>query len=105
MEREEFRKIMSFDGKLDPHIAVAAALIHKRPDPFEPFTDNVFRSVVQDTLRRAGFMHFDGLKCNFRKRGSITNRDKYLVLEETIKAFKSNKIPLSWEIAKILLNK
>lgn len=97
---------MSFDGELDPHIGVVLALSFKRPDPFEPYTELEFRSVVQDTLRKAQFIHFDGLKSNFKSRKSISDQDVgYLVREESMKAMKSTKVPLSLEIIDMLLDK
>lgn len=105
IEREEFRNIISFDGGLDPHTTAVFASVHKRQEPFEPFSDQVFQSVVQDTLRRARFVQFDGLRCNFRKRGANANQEKYLEREESFKAMKSNKVPLSWDIANILFDK
>lgn len=105
VEREEFRSTISFDGELDPHTTAVFALVHKHPDPFEPFSDQVYQSVVQDTLRRAQFVQFDGLRCNFRKRSANANQENYLEREETIKAMKSNKVPLSWDVANILLDK
>jgi hypothetical protein len=105
VERDEFRKIVSFEGALDPHIGVVLSLTHKRPDPFEPYSDDTFKSVVQDTLRRAMFIHFDGLKSNLRIRKSITDRGEFVGREESIKGMKSNKVPLSWEITNKLLNR
>jgi len=107
VDRDEFRNIMSFGGALDPHVGVVFALMHKRPDPYEPFTDHVLRSVVQDALRKAQFIHFDGLKSNFKSRKSIYDRHgtSYTRREESIKAMKSNKVPLSWEIINILFDK
>lgn len=105
VEREEFRKIVSFEGAVDAHVGVVLSLMHKRPDPFEPYSDQTFKSVVQDTLRRAMFIHFDGLKNNLRVRKSIPDRDEYVEREECIKAMKSNKVPLHWEIINKLLNR
>lgn len=105
VEREEFRNAISFDGELDPHTTAVFAFVHKRKDPFEPFSDQVFQSVVQDTLRRVRFVQFDGLKSNFRKRGAKTDQNNYLGREEAIKAMKSNKFPLPWDIANTLLDK
>jgi len=97
---------VSFGGELDPHIGVVLSLTHKRLDPFEPFTDHVLRSVVQDALRKAGFIHFDGLKSNFKSRKSAFGRHAiYMGREESIKAMKSNKVPLSWEIISILFDR
>lgn len=104
--RAEFMNIMAFDGQLDRHTGAVFALIYRRPDPFEPFTYEVLRSVIQDTLRRAQFIHFDGLKSNFRSRKSIYDRESvYIEREEAIKAMKSNKIPLNMDITNILLDK
>ncbi|XP_001949545.2 EF-hand domain-containing family member C2-like [Acyrthosiphon pisum] len=105
VDRDEFRKVLSFDGELDPHIGVVLSLIHKRPDPFEPFTDNVLRSVVQREMRKDCFIHFDGLKNNFRSRKSKSDEVGYIVCSEAIKAMKSNRISLSEEIRSILVNK
>lgn len=105
MEREEFRKIVSFDGEVDPHLVVVLAVTYKRPDPFEPFSELVFRSVVQDTLRKARFIHFDAFESNLKFRRSVSNPAEYISREESIKAMKSNKIPLSWNIILMLLNK
>lgn len=106
VEREEFRNIMSFEGELDPHIGVVLAVVYKRPDPFEPHTELEFRSTVQDTLRKKQFIHFDGLKSNFKSRKSSSDQmDGYLVLDESIKAMKSTKVPLSMDITIMLLNK
>jgi len=105
VDRDEFRNILSFEGELDPHIGAVISLMHKRPDPFEPFTDNVFRSVVQAEMRKKCFIHFDGLKNNFRSRKSKSDEVGYIVCSEAIKAMKSNKISLSEEITSILINK
>jgi len=105
VERDEFKNVLSFEGELNPHIGVVLALKHKRPDPFEPYTDDVLRSVVQDELRKNGFIHFDGLKSNLRSRKSISDRVGYVVCSEVSKAMKSNKVPLSEEITCILVNK
>lgn len=105
VDRDEFRKVLSFEGELDPHIAVVLSLMHKRPDPFEPFTDNVLRSVVQREMRKDCFIHFDGLKNNFRSRKSKSDEVGYIVCSEAIKAMKSNRISLSEEIRSILVNK
>lgn len=106
VDREEFRNIMSFDGALDPHAAVVLSLAHKRPDPFEPYSDDTFRSVVQDTMRREMFIHFDGLKNNLRVRRGGTGLEEGLVdREQSIKAMKSNKVPLSEEMRTKLLNR
>lgn len=105
VDRDEFRNILHFEGKLDPHIGVVLALMHKRPDPFEPFTDDVLRSAVQDEMRKHGFIHFDGLKFNFRSRKSRTDPEGYIAYSEATKAMKSNKIALNEEITGILLNK
>lgn len=104
--RNEFMKIMNFNNQLDPHIGAVFALIHRRLDPFEPFTNEIFRSVVQDTLKKAQFIHFDGLKSNFKGRKSIYDRESvYIDREQATKAMKSNKIPLNVEIINILFNK
>lgn len=106
VDRDEFMKTMTFDNELDPHIGAVFALIHRRPDPFEPFTNETFRSVIQDTLKRARFIHFDGLKSNFKGRKSIYDRESvYIDREQATKAMKSNKIPLNEEITNILFNK
>lgn len=105
VEKEEFKNIISFDGELDPHATTIFAFLHRRQDPFESFSDHMFKSVVQDTLRRAQFVQFDGLRCNFSKRKASSNQENCLGREEMIKAMKSNKVPLSWDIANILLNK
>jgi len=105
VDRDEFRNVLSFGGELDPHIGVVLSLMHKRPDPFEPFTDNVLRSVVQREMRKDNFIHFDGLKNNFRSRKSKSDEVGYIVCSEAIKAMKSNRISLSEEIRSILVNK
>ncbi|CAI6358946.1 unnamed protein product [Macrosiphum euphorbiae] len=105
VDRDEFRKVLSFEGELDPHNAVVLSLMHKRPDPFEPYTDNVLRSVVQREMRKDCFIHFDGLKNNFRSRKSKSDEVGYIVCSEAIKAMKSNRISLSEEIRSILVNK
>lgn len=105
VDRDEFREVLSFEGELNPHIAVVLALKHKRPDPYEPFTDDVLRSSVQDAMRKGGFIHFDGLKNNFRSRKSRSDKVGYIVCTEIIKAMKSNKVPLNEEITSILVNK
>lgn len=105
VDRDEFRNVLSFEGELNPHIGAVLSLMHKRPDPFEPFTDNVLRSVVQAEMRKNGFIHFDGLKNNFRSRKSKSDDVGYIVCSEAIKAMKSNRISLSEEITSILVNK
>lgn len=106
VDREEFMKIVSFEGALDPHAAAVLSLMHKRLDPFEPYSDNTFKSVVQDTLKRAMFIHFDGLENNLRIRKKlIPNREEFVEREESVKSMKSNKVPLSWEIITKLLNR
>lgn len=106
VEREEFRSIVGFDGELDPHVGVVLALTYKRPDPFEPYTELEFRSVVQDTLRKGQFIHFDGLKSNFKSRKPISGQNVgYLERGESLKAMKSIKIPLLGEIKMMLIDK
>jgi len=105
VDRDEFRNVLSFDGELDPHTGAVLSLIHKRPDPFEPFTDDVLRSVVQSEMRKNCFIHFDGLKNNLRSRKSRSDQIGYIECSEAIKAMKSNKISLSEEITNILVNK
>lgn len=105
VEREEFRKIVSFDGDVDPHHVVVLAVTYKRPDPFEPFSELSFRSVVQDTLRKARFIHFDAFESNLKLRRSVSNPAEFVSREQSIKAIKSNKIPLCWDIILMLLNK
>uniref|UniRef100_A0A2S2P737 EF-hand domain-containing family member C2 n=1 Tax=Schizaphis graminum TaxID=13262 RepID=A0A2S2P737_SCHGA len=105
VDRNEFREVLSFGGELNPQIGVVLALKHKRPDPYEPFTDDVLRSSVQDAMRKGGFIHFDGLKNNFRSRKSRSDKVGYIACTEVIKAMKSNKVPLNEEITNILVNK
>lgn len=106
VDKDEFRNVLSFGGALDAHVGIVFSLTYKRPEPFEPYTDQVLRSVVQDTLRKAQFVHFDGLKSNFKSRKLITDRGgAYLGRDESAKAIKSNKLPLSWEIIDALFNK
>jgi len=105
VDRDDIKNVLSFAGELDPHIGAVLSLMHKRPDPFEPFTDDVFRSAVQREMRKDCFIHFDGLKNNFRSRKSKSDEVGYIVCSEAIKAMKSNRIPLSEEITNILVNK
>lgn len=105
VDRDEFRNVLSFDGELDSHSGAVLSLIHKRPDPYEPFTDDVLRSVVQSEMRKSCFIHFDGLKFNFRSRKSKSDQVGYIECSAAIKAMKSNRISLSEEITNILVNR
>lgn len=105
VDRDEFRDALRFDGQLSPHVGVVFAMLHKRLDPFEPVTTQMFRSSVQDALKRAGFMHFEGLLSNFKRRMNKSDREGHIGHVEWTKAMKSSKVPLSSEIIDILLKK
>lgn len=79
--------------------------MHKQSDPYEPFSEPTLRSVVQDILRKSQFLHFDGLKSNFKSRKSVSDAEGCIGRKESIKAMKSSKVPLNSEITNILLNK
>ncbi|VVC29889.1 Uncharacterised domain DM10,Domain of unknown function DUF1126,EF-hand domain pair [Cinara cedri] len=104
VNRDEFRQIMSFNKKLDDHTGVVLAFIYKRKEPYEPYTSNDFQNVVQDILRRAQFIHFDGLKRNLRSRKLTSDKKDYVLIKEAIKAVKSCKIPLSSEVINLIFN-
>lgn len=108
VDSDEFRRALCADAALDEHAAAVLALAHKRPGPFEPHTELEFRSAVQDTLRKAQFVHFDGLRSNFASRKWIVDRGAAagrLNRVQSAKAVKSSRLPLSVEIVRMLFDK
>ncbi|XP_050432576.1 EF-hand domain-containing family member C2-like [Adelges cooleyi] len=106
MDRDEFIQILSDTVKqLSFHGVLVLALRYKKPqDKRRDVSDDRFRSILQDELRRELFASFDGLEINLKQRNR-DNRDGYLDRESVLRALKSSKIPFSVEITDTLLDK
>lgn len=105
IERDKFIKIMSDDfPKLSSHGIFVLALRYKKHEKFNEVSDDSFRSILQDELRRELFVGFDGLEINFKQR-NLDTKDGYLERSSAFKALKSAKLPFSTEIINRLLNR
>lgn len=105
IERNKFIKIMSNQfPKLSRHGIFVLALQYKKHEEYKEVSDDVFRSILQDELRRELFAGFDGLEINFKQR-NLDKKDGYLQHSCAFKALKSAKLPFSTEIINRLLNR
>lgn len=105
IERNAFIEIMSNQLlELNRHGVYVLALQYKKHETHKEVSDHVFRSVLQDELRRELFTGFDGLEINFRQR-NLDNKDGYLERSSAFKALKSARLPFSTEIIDMLLNR
>jgi len=106
IERNRFIEIMSNRfPKLSLHgVYVLALQYKKRREKRKEISDGLFRSILQDELRRALFVGFDGLEINFKQR-NLDKKDGYLERSSAFKALKSAKLPFSSEIINMLLDR
>lgn len=105
IERNAFIETMSNQfPELNRHGVFVLALQYKKHETHREVSDHVFRSVLQDELRRELFVGFDGLEINFRQR-NLDNKDGYLERGSAFKALKSARLPFSTEIIDMLLNR
>lgn len=105
IERNTFIEIMSNQlPKLNLHGIFVLALQYKRQEKYKEVSNDIFRSVLQDELKRELFVGFDGLEINFKQR-NLDKKDGYLEHGSAFKALKSAKIPFSTEIINMLLNR
>lgn len=105
IERNEFIEIMSKQlTKLSLHGIFVLALKYKKHEKYKEVSDNLFRSILQDELKRELFVGFDGLEINFKQR-NLDKGDGYLEHSSAFKALKSAKLPFSTEIINMLLDR
>lgn len=90
--------------KLTRHAIFVLALQYKKHEKYKKVSDNLFRSVLQDDLKRALFVGFDGLEINFKQR-NLDKKDGYLEYSSAFKALKSAKLPFSNEIINMILDR
>ncbi|XP_050539313.1 EF-hand domain-containing family member C2-like isoform X2 [Daktulosphaira vitifoliae] len=106
IERTKFVDIMTKRlCRLSQHSILVIALQYKKLDDKCQLYNDKLRSIVHDELKRHLFESFDGLAINFKKRNYYNKSDGYLDRDNTMKALKSSKIPLSDEIIEMLLKK
>lgn len=105
IERDMFVKIMSNQfPKLSRHGIFVLALQYKKQEKYKEVSDNLFRSILQDELKRDLFLGFDGLEINFKQR-NLDKKDGYLENSSAFKALKSAKLPFSTEIINMILER
>lgn len=105
IERNEFIEITSKQlPKLSLHGIFVLALKYKKQEKHKEVSDNLFKSILQDELKRKLFVGFDGLEINFKQR-NLDKRDGYLERGSAFKALKSAKLPFSTEIINMLLDR
>lgn len=105
IERDMFVKIMSDQfPKLSRHGIFVLALQYKKQEKYKEVSDNLFRSILQDELKRDLFLGFDGLEINFKQR-NLDKKDGYLEHSSAFKALKSAKLPFSTEIINMILER
>lgn len=105
IERNTFVEIMSNQfPKLSRHGILVLALHYKKHENYKEVSDNLFRSILQDELKRELFVGFDGLEINFKQR-NLDKKDGYLEHNSAFKALKSAKLPFSTEIINLLLDR
>jgi len=90
--------------KLSRHDIFVLALQYKKHDKYKEVSDNLFRTILQDELKRELFVNFDGLEINFRQR-NLNRQDEYIERSSAFKALKSAKLPFLTETINILLDK
>ncbi|XP_060867851.1 EF-hand domain-containing family member C2-like [Metopolophium dirhodum] len=105
IERNEFIEIMlNKFPNFSRHGMFVLALQYKKHGMYKEVSDNLFRSILQDELKRELFVGFDGLEINFKQR-NLDKRDGYLERSSAFKALKSAKLPFSTEIINMLLER
>lgn len=105
VERSAFVEIMSSRfPKLSLHGVCVLALQYKKRENSKEVSDDLFRGILQNELRRALFIGFDGLEINFKQR-NLDKKDGYLEYSSAFKALKSAKLPFPNEIINMLLNR
>lgn len=105
IERNTFIEIMSNQfPKLSRHGIFVLALHYKKHENYKEVSDNLFRSILQDELKRELFVGFDGLEINFKQR-NLDKKDGYLEHSSAFKALKSAKLPFSTDIINMLLDR
>lgn len=105
IERNAFIEIMLNQfPNLSRHGIFVLALQYKKHEKHKEVSDNLFRSILQDELKRELFVGFDGLEMNFKQR-NLNKKDGYLERSSAFKALKSVKLPFSTEIINMLLDR
>lgn len=94
----------NYTPKLSPHGVFVLALQYKKHEKHREVSDDLFRSILQDELKRELFVAFDGLEINFKQR-NMDKKDGYLEYSSAFKALKSAKLPFSSEIIYMLLDR
>lgn len=105
IQRNTFIEVMSNQfPKLSQHGIFVLALQYKKHEEHKEISDSLFRSILQNELRRELFSGFDGLETNFKQR-NLDKKDGYLKYSCAFKALKSAKLPFSTEIINKLLSR
>jgi len=105
IERNIFIEIMSNQfPKLSRQGIFVLALQYKKHDKYKEISDNLFRTILHDELKRELFVNFDGLEINFKQR-NLNKQDEYIERSSAFKALKSAKLPFLTETINILLDK
>ncbi|XP_050054514.1 EF-hand domain-containing family member C2-like [Aphis gossypii] len=105
IERNEFIEIMLNEfPNFSRHGVFVLALQYKKHEKYKEVSDNLFRSILQDELKRELFVGFDGLEINFKQR-NLDKKDGYLERSSAFKALKSAKLPFSTEIINMILDR
>jgi len=105
IERNEFIEIMLNEfPNFSRHAVFVLALQYKKHEKYKEVSDNLFRSILQDELKRELFLGFDGLEINFKQR-NLDKKDGYLERSSAFKALKSAKLPFSTEIINMILDR
>ncbi|XP_025206632.1 EF-hand domain-containing family member C2-like [Melanaphis sacchari] len=105
IERNEFIEIMLNEfPNLSRHGIFVLALQYKKHEKYKEVSENLFRSILQDELKRELFVGFEGLEINFKQR-NLDKKDGYLERSSAFKALKSAKLPFSTEIINMLLDR
>lgn len=105
IERNEFIEIMlNKFPNLSRHGIFVLALQYKNHEKYKEVSDSLFRSILQDELKRELYVGFDGLEINFKQR-NLDKKDGYLERSSAFKALKSAKLPFSTEIINMLLDR
>lgn len=104
--RNAFIEIMANQfPELSQHGIFVLALQYKKHEKCREVSDNLFRSILQNDLRRELFTGFDGLEANFKQRDLQDKRDGFLKHSCAFKALKSAKLPFSTETINMLLSR
>ncbi|XP_050433888.1 uncharacterized protein LOC126841443 [Adelges cooleyi] len=94
-----------FKRELGQHAVVVLAFVYKKFEPYQTVSEQLYRSVIQNELRRASFRNFDGLEISVKTRLMHSGGGNTLSAPETLDIFKTNRVPLAPELRNPLVKK